>query len=183
MQAELLVSGGEYRVRRSVNTWGDEFVAGEILVFLDRVHSVYDSRFSYLFFDCTTGQRRVYNTPDEQHLAAREPPQPNDVFILVGGWIRPERIPHDPPKLGAAALGLQSANLQVLLPYLKDLVEGKPEIENWFHWWTCHGGELTQVLRRTEFLRLKHTPISGATRILDALKIEYVPGVRYAWLG
>jgi hypothetical protein len=176
--------GGEYRVQRTVKSWRDSFQEGECLIFISTAYSVYDSAYGYFFYDRTTGQRRVYDISDHP-LPNNYPKEfhPNDVFTLVGGWIRPDALAHEPPALGAETLGIHSAAMQEFVPYLKDLVEGKEGIENWYEWWTRNGGELAHILKRAEFLRMKLSPVSETERVLAELQIPYQRGLRYAWLG
>jgi hypothetical protein len=115
------------------------------------------------------------NYPKELH--------PNDVFTFVGGWVRPSIVPHEPPALGTETLSIHSAEMQVFVLYLKDLVEGKEGIENWYQWWARNGGELAHILKRAEFIRMKHSPVSETERILGELQIPFQRGLRYAWLG
>jgi hypothetical protein len=176
--------GGEYQVQCTVNSWRDSFQEGERLIFLSTAHSVYDSAYGYFFYDRTTGERRVYDVSDDSFPRGGTPERhPNDVFVLVGGWVRPQTLPHEPPALGTETLGIYSAGMQVFIPYLKDLLEGKEGIENWYEWWARNGGELAHILKRAEFIRMKHSPVSETERILGELGIPCRRGLRYGWLG
>jgi hypothetical protein len=175
--------GGEYQVQCTITSWRDSFQEGERLIFLSTAHSVYDSAFGYFFYDKTTGERRVYDVSDDSYLrGGAQERHPNDVFTLVGGWIRPHTLPHEPPTLGTETLGIHSAEMQAFIPYLKDLVEGKDEIENWYEWWARNGGKIAHILKRAEFLRMKLSPVSETERILKELQIPFQRGLRYAWL-
>ena len=69
------------------------------------------------------------------------------------------------------------------LIYLKDIVEGKDNLEPWPTWFARHEGTLSQGLTRTEFLDLRLNRIKAIPRILGRFKIAFVPSSKYDWLG
>ncbi len=192
-----LQAGGEYEVLETTRTFADTFSTGARYVYVHSVHNFRDGILGYVFYNPSNGAYSSYDVDDEnrynideyndsydESLAeGRVIPAPERVMRLCGGWIRPATMPHDAPDLTAPALGIESPQMRVFLPYLQDLLEGKEGIDNWFDWWEKNGTVLTTILKRAEFLRLKHTPLREIERIFTVLDIPTRRNPRYGWLG
>ena len=67
--------------------------------------------------------------------------------------------------------------------YLKAVVEGAPDIEPWRRWFERNSDELSKMLSRGEYLRLKSQRIKAIPEILTRFSIAFEQSDRYEWLG
>jgi hypothetical protein len=171
--------GGQYLVKQTFSALRDDFHEGERLVFYFSAHSRYDGYYGYFLYDPLTGARRVFDVDDNEHQETAI----NTYFQFDGGWVQPERWHAEPPPLGAAVLGIHSEEFAALVPYLRDLVEGKEGIEPWWSWLERNAELARRTLTRAQFLRLKFAPFTEAQVLLEQLGVELKPSPRYGWLG
>lgn len=81
--------------------------------------------------------------------------------------------------LGASRLNRMNEQLA----YLKAVVEGAPGIEPWAQWFRRNSGELSLMLTRSEYLRLKRHRIKAIPEILERFSVAFSRSERYAWLS
>jgi hypothetical protein len=182
----LFRSGCEYSVKTTFEALRSSFAQGEVLIFTSDAYSRYDSCTGFFFYDPLTGEVKAWDVHDSERPEEMAPLY----FELIGGWglnrSSPSSSTIQPPELSAPALGLHAEEaqkeLQTLVPYLKSLVEGHEGIESWYVWFKRTAPQWARILKRAQFLRLKHKPFSEACTILNALGVPYTVSPKYGWI-
>lgn len=155
------------------------FETGEQLVYVGDYPSYVDGNFScheLTFFDQETGRTKSLSIPSLDNLE----PLCERHFKLLGGWQRP--APGSVKPIDPLSYGPSNEILKNLVPYLKDLVEGKPGIENWYVWIARHERLLEVAMSPSQFLHFRYAPYDNACELLEELDEPFKPGVRYQWL-
>lgn len=167
-----------YKVTQTSAFERDDVQIGELLVYLGEKSDHYDGLWGYSFYHTRTGREcSIEFRPGEG--------RDFDLGTLLEHQ-GPDMVKPDAMADSERFSLKQEMKLELLrndIPYFKDLVEGKPNIKNWYVWINDNSDKLISALSRVDYFRFKGEGWGTCQRLLDKFGVAYQATNRYAYLG